>query len=78
MAKMSFQEYQRLTEGQRQFYMFEQLCRIDEVCDAVHSIEEDISSRFAAKWVEWLAKGQITIVLTGFLVALMTVVWPQK
>lgn len=53
--RMSFEQYQRLSPDQKEFFTFDKLCKIDDVCKRL----DDLENKFAAKWVQnvmtWLA-----------------------
>lgn len=63
---MSFQEYKQLTPEEREFFVFQQLAKIDQL--------DTISDRFASKWVEKAAIGMSIFILLGFLASLMLLV----
>lgn len=62
--RIDFQSYKKLTVDERDFFIFDTLCRIDERTAT-------IDSRFAAKWVETVMKSGIGVTLIGVLGAIL-------
>lgn len=46
--QIDFQGYKRLTEDEKQFFIFDKLCKIDGIADSLDRLGE----KYASKWVE--------------------------
>lgn len=55
--KMSFQDFKQLTDEERDFFVFDQLGKLD--------VLDKLQEQFAAKWVEKGIVGAIALVLTS-------------
>ena len=64
----SFDQYKKLTEEERDFYNFEQLRKID----FVHEKFKLLDKKYASKRVETIVYGFIGLVITGFVIALIS------
>lgn len=65
-SKMDFQDYKKLTEEERELFIFGQLCKLDAF--------ENLETRFAAKWVESAMKGSISVIVLGFIATLFSLI----
>lgn len=65
--RMDFSSYKKLTTDERDFFIFDTLCRIDERTGA-------IDTRFASKWVETVMKSGIGVTLVGVLGAVLATI----
>lgn len=62
--RMDFQSYKKLTPDEREYFMFDTLCRIDSRTVA-------LDERFAAKWTEKVMKNGLAVTLLGVLAAVL-------
>lgn len=60
-GSFSFDEYKRLTQEEREFFIFQRICKIDDICDSLESGQ----SKFAAKWVEHAMMSVVALVASG-------------
>ena len=65
--KMDFQSYKKLNADERDYFIFDTLCRID---DRTASLDQ----RFAGKWVEQGVKAFASLTLLGVLGAILATV----
>lgn len=65
--KLSFDDYQRLTPDQREFFTFDQLSKIDGIYTRLAEGEK----LFAGKWVETAVKTFIYVIVVGFVGSLL-------
>lgn len=64
---MDFQSYKRLTADERDYFLFDTLCRVDERTAS-------LNDRFAGKWVETAFKAVASVTLLGVLAAVLSTV----
>lgn len=46
--RMTFQDYKKLTPEERDYYIFDNICKIGAVCDNLEKMDE----KYASKWVQ--------------------------
>jgi hypothetical protein len=61
---MNFQDFKRLSQDEREYFVFDTLCRVDARTAA-------IDRRFALKWVERVMQSGMAITLIGVLGAIL-------
>ena len=62
----SFDQYKRLSKDQKDFYTFEQLSKLD-----------GLDKKYASKRVEVIVYGFVTLILVGFVGALVGIVFTR-
>ena len=60
---MDFQNYKQLTTDERDFFVFSQLCKIDDISRVLDGEDQ----KYAGKWVEVAVKGTITTLVGGLI-----------
>jgi len=65
--RMSFQDFKRLTVDERDYFIFDTLCRVDSRTAA-------FESKYAKAWVETVMKAMLGLTLTGVLGAILATV----
>ena len=65
--RMSFQDFKRLTVDERDYFIFDTLCRVDSRTAA-------IENKYAKAWVETVMKGFVGLTLTGVVATLLTTI----
>lgn len=60
-ARMNFEEYKRLTPDERELFLFQQLCKVDDICISL----DGQPKKYAAKWVEHAMKTGIGSLVVG-------------
>lgn len=55
-SKMDFQDYKRLTLEEKEFFMFDKLCKLD-----------DLDTNYAGKWVEKVITATMGVIGIGFI-----------
>ncbi len=71
--RLTFKQYQELTDEQREYHIYQKLDAIDEHIDNFH---DDLSKKYAAKWVEKVMIGFIVMILISFAGVIITSVIP--
>jgi hypothetical protein len=75
--QMNFQDYKKLSQEERDFFLFDKMCKIDDIADKMPALDK----KFASKWVETGAKALVGIVLVtvvGAMLALVISKGPQS
>lgn len=72
----TFEDYQHLTEEQKEFYHFQQLNKIDMVHDTMIEMHSQLDEKYAAKKVEYIVYGFVGLILIAFAGALIAGIIP--
>ena len=65
--RMTFQDFKKLTVDERDYFIFDTLCRVDQRTAVA-------SEKYARAWVESTMKGLIGLTLTGVLAAVLATI----
>ena len=65
--RMDFKDFKRLTTDERDFFIFDTLCRVDQRTAA-------LDNKYSKAWVETTMKGLIGLTLTGVVATVLATI----
>ena len=73
----TFEEYQRLTDEQKEFYHFDQLSKIDALYNKINLLHSGLDDKYSRKWVEKSVIYFFTMILIAFAGLVIAGVFPK-
>jgi len=68
----TFEEYNKLTKEQKEFYHFDQLSKIDLLYNKVDNFHANLDEKYAQKRVEYIVYSFVSLVLVSVVIAILS------